>query len=827
MKNKQKKTRNPDPQSRGHWKKRVLHLFRLAGFALLFAVLLTLLYLMIIGIPKPLTRKITEGLQKKGIPVQVDLISLSARRGWVLHNVRMYSPVPDDLRPLLQTEKLYLTIWPEDWTPLSRARWRLSLKSRQTEVSLGLPWETSLDEGHPFRTISRFHAHLQIDPSGLVVENADINWGGYSVTADGRISFSGKQQQPHPAFYNTFRTYAPQVAATLAKLTFSSPPEISLHFNVPADAPDKAEANASLHATGFQRQGRLYEQITAEVSLRDNELQLDSLQIEQQNGRQLQIAGRYNLSTATAQLELDNTLPIHALLGLLPNASLGKIGSFGFQPSGLAEFTAVCGPCPPRKLMETLRVQVRNLPMIHPDVTLDPLRLDLVRDGSHVEVKDIQTQANGNPVDGHMEMDLDSRAWRFSAQGRVPTAPIGKRLGGIPQEWIDRLDFTNQFPDITVDVSSAGKKGTLSMRSTVSGRNLLCAGTPLDTIDFTMTYSNRVFALTPLRAAGGDQAFSGTIELDLDRRRASFRADSSFAPGTIARIIAPDHPTVLTNLTFAGPLTSRAAGWIDYSGGTDHAVTGSIQAKDISVGRFTADSFSSQIEARGRQLIFTNSTMELLGGSAGGSVVFDLQFNDASSPYQLDITANKVDLDALIQHSGTGNKSITTGRLSGTLNAFADAKAGFWASAEGTGRVQIQDGQLADLPVVGGFSKLIRSSLPGFSLFSLTTFDADYQLRNGSIYSDNVQLGGTLLSARARGSYSPQKGLDFTVRAEPLRQTRENKEWYQIQLWAADALKKGTAPLFDLLEFRLQGTLKNPTWRMKALPKEAYEFLGK
>ncbi|HKL22554.1 MAG TPA: hypothetical protein VJ904_12160, partial [Tichowtungia sp.] len=71
---------------------------------------------------------------------------------------------------------------------------------------------------------------------------------------------------------------------------------------------------------------------------------------------------------------------------------------------------------------------------------------------------------------------------------------------------------------------------------------------------------------------------------------------------------------------------------------------------------------------------------------------------------------------------------------------------------------------------------------------------------------------------------SPQDGLDFTVRAEPLRQTREDKQWYQIQLWAADILKRGTSPLFTLLEFRLQGTLEEPEWRMKALPKETYEL---
>ena len=800
--------------------KGILHLFRLAGFALILIVLLALFHLLTIGIPGPLTRNITGWLQKNGIPLQIDSISLSTHRGWVLHNVRIYSTEPDDLRPVFQTEKLYVHIWPEDWTPLSLTQWDLTVYSKQIEVSLGLPWENSLDKTHPFRTINRLQTHLKIDPSGFKVDTAEIDWGGYTLRANGQAAFPDQKQQANPAFYSALQTRATQAAELLSELTFSTPPEINLHFNLPADGPEQTTLDATFIAGGLRRQERLYDRITGAMHLCDNKVQLDSLQIALQNNEQLSLSGRYNLSSGTAQLDVTNSLQIVDLLSLLPESAAAGIAQSGLQPFGAVEFDASLGPCPPKQLLEQARVQMHNLQITREDLTIDPLRFDLVRTGNRLEVKNIQAQANGGLLTGNVEMDVDSGAWHVSAQGSAPTAPVGTLLGGGAQNWINRVNFTNRFPDITADVSWGGKKGSLLMRATLSGQDVLCAGIPLETLDLTMAYSNRTFALTSLQAARGDQSFSGTVAIDFARKLAFFDVDNEFAPAVIAQFIAPNYPTILTHFTFTGPLTSTASGQIDYSGGTNHAVQGSLQATTVSAAGFTADSFQGQIEARGDRLIFSDTSLNIFNGIVEGSAVFDLQFNDETSPYRLDLSATRLNLNQLAQHLGTNDHSRARGQLSTTLDITADAATGFWASAEGQGEVEIQNGQLHDLPVLGGFSRLIRTTLPGFSFFSMTTLYSEYELHDGALRTDNLQFGGTLLSARGHGSFSPEKDLDFVLKAEPLRQTRENKEWYQLHLWGADILKQGTAPLFSLLEFKLTGTLDDPYWRLTNLPKE-------
>jgi len=339
-------------------------------------------------------------------------------------------------------------------------------------------------------------------------------------------------------------------------------------------------------------------------------------------------------------------------------------------------------------------------------------------------------------------------------------------------------------------------------------------------METSIAYSNRVLVLNGLHAAQDKKRFDGDIQVDFQHKLADFDVISSFDPPSIAQAIAPQHPTILTNFTFAGPIESKGSGQIDYSGGTNHAFSGTFAGEQISIGKLTSNKFSSRIEGRGDQLIFSNASMKLFSGDVGGSAVFDLQFKDQDAPYSMDIHATQMNLQQMLKTFSTNDSSRTTGLLSGTFRFNANANRGFWESASGAGEVEIEKGQLHDFPLLGGFSRLIRITLPGFSLFSLTTLYSEYELSDGALKSDNLQLGGTFFSARAHGQYSPKNGLNFFVQAEPLRQTREDKEWYQLHLWGADVIKQGTAPLFRLLEFKLTGSLNAPNWRLVKLPDD-------
>lgn len=830
LKKKPKKLNNPDPRP-GRLGKAIRHLLRLTGFALILILLLTLFYLLTLGIPGPLTRHITAGFQKKGVPLHIESISLSPHRGWVLHNACLYSHSPDDLEPILQADKFYLKAWPEHWTALFRSDWNISLYSKQVHISLGPPWEASLSNDHPFRTLNKVRGRLHVDPTGISLSSAELLWGGCTLRAAGQVAAPNKPTHPPtparpsgPASIG-IQARATQVAEVLAGLTFETPPEINLRFNVPASGIDQTTLDVTFFAAGLQRQGQVYNQISGALNLYNRRLTLNALQITQPGGDHLNAFGFFDLESQLARLDIDNSLPADALLTLMPESTANGLTRAGLTLFGAVDFDVVLGPDSPEQLLQTIHANIRELQVIRNDLTLDPIRLTLVRDGNQLVLSDIQAQANGNPLAGKFEIDLASHAWETSLQGSVLPDPIGTLTGGGFQKFIKRFSFPGPPPTVQVDLSHTGTKGSLQILGTLSGTHFLCAEIPIDSLETSVAYSNRVLVLNGLRATQNEKHFAGDVQVNFKQKLATFDATSSFDPPSIAQAIAPQHPTFLTNFTFAGPIESKGRGQVDYSGGTHHAFSGTFMAKDVSVGKLKSDLFSSQIEGRNDQLIFTQTSIQLLDGVAEGSATFDLQFKNSSAPYSIDLHATQMDLQQLLSTFSTTDSGRTTGRLSGTFKFDADAKSGFWKSAGGGGAVEIEKGQLKDLPILGGFSRLIRTTLPGFSLFSMTTLYSEYELRDGALKSDNLQLGGTFLSAQARGQYSPEKGLDFIVQAEPLRQTRDDKEWYQLHLWGADVIKQGTAPLFRLLEFKLKGNLNAPEWRLINLPKELSDLL--
>jgi len=781
-------------------------------------LILVLFYLLTLGIPEPLTRRITAYAHEKGLSLQIDSIQLSLR-GWVLRNVRIYSPRPDDLNPLFRAEKLYLFLKPDHWTALSKTGWIFSLHGKNLQISPGGPSETLLRPDHPFRTIHRLRASIHVQHNQLQLKDSEIRWGGLRLHMNGHIDGSeSSSQQALPEF----QIRVDQLANTLEKLQFEPEPEVNIRFSFVANDPDKNTLSVRWFAQHFFYNHQLYGQLRGTLDYNHRQWNLPSLRIEQPNGHHLTLSGSFDLANQIAQLNLQNTLCAEDLLNLLPPRIPKELARIELQPLGVVDFEVTLGPAPPGQLLEQIRASIRNVQVLRKDLTLDPLQFKLTRQKDRLEINEIQALANGGTLSGDFEINLSSLAWRTSLQSSAQPDPIGTLVGPGLQTWIDRIEWTNQPPEISVTLSYDGTKGSLKMNGDCFSKNLSCAGEPLDTLHIGMAYTNRVLTLAPLHATHQNRQFKGRVQVDFEQKRAQFNITTNeFSPTFLAHVLAPNHPSFLEKIEFNGPIQSTGNGQIDYGTWTNHTIHGILHAEQIETDRIKTDLFKSQLECQGTQLLFTNASLKLYEGSVEGSATFDLRQNDGTAPYHLNLHATKLNLAQLLQNIDVGSSDHAEGLLSGILKLSADAHADFWKSATGNGQIQIEQGRLGDLPLLGGFSRFI----PGFKLFSITTFFADYELQNGKLHSENIQIGSTFLSAQAKGSYSPEDQLNIKLRAAPLRQTREQKKWYQLHLWSAEALKLTTAPFFDLLEFKLEGSLENPQWRLVALPKEIYEII--
>lgn len=790
-----------------------LHLLRLLGFALLLSTLLLLFALLVVGLPEHLTGRITEQLAAADIPLRFDSVRLSTHRGWVLNNARFYSKNPDDLQPLFSAKKLYVWAWPRDWKNLEQTDWHVKIFVRNLSVSLGRAWDSALPEKHPFRTIRKLKATLTAGSESLTLDRSSLYWGGINIETHGSITF------PVIRSSDANRRRAALALDALSRLKFEESPELTLDFTLNTAHPEKTILNAQFSAEGFIWNGNTYDRISGDLTYKNRILEIADLRLMEAPDEEAFINGTFNPANSNALLSVVSSLAVADLFNLLPNGLPPILEKTGFEPFGPLRLSATLGPAPLSRLAEKMDVQIQQARVRRNDLLLDPLAFHLLRDGNRLVITNIQARANGGPFAGNLSIDLSTKAWTARTQTQCDPAPVGTLVGGGLQKFLQRFEFPQESPQADLTLSRAGTNATLVVTGDLLGTRFRAGGVTVGKLETSLTYSNRWLDLTDLHITRDDNHFDGRVQVDLVNQLGFFNATNSFPPTDVVHALAPGRTTILDHIRFDGPIASFGSGQIDYGHETNHALRATFRGEQIGNGKITADHFQSNLLVDGTQLLFTNATAQLYTGTVEGSAQFDLFTTDGAAPYRLDAQLNRLDFAQLLRAISSADPGQTQGELSGAVSLSADTQTGFWNSVQGRGNVTLQNGHLADIPLFGGFSWLLRSTFPAFNVFALNSFSADYELHDGAIYSSSAKLGGTLLSATGRGKWSPDKGLDFIVIAEPLRQTREDKAWYQVQLWAADMLKLSTAPLFYLLEFRLEGPLNKPDWRFVNLPR--------
>ncbi len=159
-----------------------------------------------------------------------------------------------------------------------------------------------------------------------------------------------------------------------------------------------------------------------------------------------------------------------------------------------------------------------------------------------------------------------------------------------------------------------------------------------------------------------------------------------------------------------------------------------------------------------------------------------------------------------------GEVCCVSGKLSGRTHVKADMATNFFSMANGSASLRVDDGQLADLPLFKGFTKVVRSVIPGFDTFSITSMDGDFTITNGKIASKMVRFHGDAISATARGSYHPDSGFDAYVQTHVLRGGGLGK-----------LVRLITDPLLKFFEMRLTGTFLDPVWRLDKFTKNPFK----
>lgn len=817
MKTQQKKQASKNT-FRGRFVRTSLHLLRLVGFSLGVLTLLLLFHLMVIGLPQPATRWALQHLQNKGIPIRAEKITLAPHRGWVLHNVQLYSPNPDDLTPMLQVDRLYFGFWVDRWGAPKLENIDFYISAKDARVSLGTTWEETLPQNFPFRKMDHLKAVLRILPDRLVIETLHANWGLLTIHSSGTIGFSTAVSPTNNTWITDVQETLPTFFQILNTPTYSTPIRVDIELSVLPDQPQNHRSVVSLSVEDFLLNAGSYNGLEGRLVLQKDSLLLDEIHLVKNANEWIYIDGSLDFESGQIEARLKNRFLSASLLSLFPESASNLLENAGCSFPGSFDFDLTLGPALPKNLFDNFQASIHDLALNYHNLQLNPLQFELHREGKTIDISKINGSMHGGVVQGSVRIDLSEQAWAASLQGKADPRPIGRFVGGDTQEWLSRFSFQNQLPDFSLTMSDTPENNSFRLDLTASGKDLFFADHPFDSARMGLSYSNRLLEISSLYMTQQDHSLEADVVLHLSNQTAWVDGSTDMPLPDIAHMIAPSHPTVLDHFSFPSNSFGTLHGTVDYTGNDQHDFSGYLRADVVEAAGLDGKNFSTTFKASGAQLTLTNTFFQLYGGSVESASSFEINFQTPQAPYVMNLDATQVDFQQLLSAVFSKDVARSSGRLSGTFDFRSDAAGPFWANTQGSGEVEIAGGTLQDLPLLGGFSRIIRTTLPGFSIFSFTTLYSEYELRDGSVKTDNLQLGGSLLSARAQGSYSPAKGLNFNVKTEPLRQVRQKKDWYMVHLWLADALKQGTAPLFRLLELRLDGSLDKPNWSLRALP---------
>ncbi len=222
---------------------------------------------------------------------------------------------------------------------------------------------------------------------------------------------------------------------------------------------------------------------------------------------------------------------------------------------------------------------------------------------------------------------------------------------------------------------------------------------------------------------------------------------------------------------------------------------------------------TAEISLKGDELSISNVRST---GLSGGKTVADLKFflkgfrgkggerflvNSTYTGGSLDEVAELVQFD----------RGARRGTVSGNVSLSGVLGDDMLASLCGTGRVEVVDGLVYQMKIFAGLTDWISKNVPGVSfLTEQTSASASFTIEDGLLETDDVKVGGGLISLVGKGKYSlPHDRLDF----------RGELELVSGDSIAGRFIKPITSPFTDLLmKFRVTGSLDDPKWKYSDAP---------
>ena len=373
---------------------------------------------------------------------------------------------------------------------------------------------------------------------------------------------------------------------------------------------------------------------------------------------------------------------------------------------------------------------------------------------------------------------------------------------------VNDLQFTRP-PLVQVEASGNWNEITnTTVTGHVTATNFVYQKLPISFADTDLQFTNNVLVVSNGHVdQGAGHGEVPEIRVDLNQNRIFFKdVRGNIDPWLLTGVITQEAYDAIDPYRYATPPMVSVNGSIGFFQIEDADMHFSVSGQNFRWEWFRAEEASADVHWTGRDLIVTNGVAKAYGnGRVQGWTVFDFRPRGRAN-YRFDVSVTNV--DALTFAKSIGETNGLEGTLSGNLKInSADTTA--LETWQGYGRLELRDGLIWDVPVVGVLSPVLDAMIPGFGRSRAREAQGDFIITNGVAVSDNFEIHASTFRMQYRGSVDLHRRISARVMAEVLRDAPG----------VGRVVSFAFMPLSKLFEYRLSGDLKDPKAEPVFVPK--------
>jgi hypothetical protein len=733
--------------------------------------------------------RVSQEFRRRGLDLYVHRLTLDPIQGFVAREVEIFDATDPD-KVLATIDRVALDI---NLTNLLHSRPFLDAVDMRN-ANLSLP--VNADDPHSERvTISHLNARIILPPHEWYVSEAEATMYGVQVSARGRLQ-NPEAFQPgteNGAAHNG--TSRPQMALDFLKelqqLHYAgASPRVEINFGGDLADDRTLYADATVWGEQIWRGPAELTQVYAALALREKVIELKQCNVSDAHG-EMDVSGSWNMDNGKAAIELRSTLDPWGVGRLLKISNPIEGWRFATPPEIELSGTGTLGDTP--AWLVTGRISLGKFAV--KETAFTGAGADFSWDGKRWYVRNGWI---GNRT-GMAAVRALSLPGSFRAQVDSGINPNSLRalLTGGAADALHDWDF-QETPkvDLSVTGTSASPGAWETRGRVVLGRTRM-RGVPLNSANANVDVKGLLFTYRDFNIQRDEGAATGTFSYDFDKHEAWLTNIHARLNTTEAAVwINPDLPGQLAPYRFRAAPNVTLNGFVqcandkgthldvhvDAPGGMDYTFC----RRDLSFPRITGD-----VQFREHEIILKDVNATLCGGAVHGNA--DIRLGQESPGYTADAEVSQMDFASLTKLYF--NYADSHGLLDGTFN-FGGKNDDPW-TLYGKGQVAVTEGNVFAIPVLGPFSSILNSIVPGMGYNVAHNGTCSFAVKDGVINTRDFVV----------------KGLGFSMIGDGRLFFLDDRLNFNIRLNAQGLPGVLLFPVSKLLEYVGTGTLESPNWK--------------